>query len=174
VSNLSTLITCSDILSWMLFVFGSRQWIAKCEAQLFMPRWMVSLNVIYSGSLVASMSALISFAHLEGPCLEEPHHIVHCHVHCIVGICNITVLRTMCRCRGRFIRDCWMVYRYWHLLEWNYSWDWLRRESQHHMSFFRVLEGKGIITNRFVLLYGGMCSSSRVCAGVHQGVYCIV
>jgi len=84
---------------------------------------MVSLDGVLAGSLVASVSGLSRFAQQEGPSLEGLHHIVHFRVDCIFSLSDGNFLRALCWCRGLFVRDCWKVRHYWHLLERNSSWD---------------------------------------------------
>jgi hypothetical protein len=50
-----------------------------------MPRWMASLDCVYPGSLVATVSGLIRFAHLQGPGCEGFHHNLHLCAHCKCG-----------------------------------------------------------------------------------------
>lgn len=68
VSYRMTIDTGSELIPWMVLVIGSHG---------YMRRWMISIDGIWPGSLVASVSGLLHFGHLNGPGFEGLPLIVH-------------------------------------------------------------------------------------------------
>jgi hypothetical protein len=86
-------------------------------------RYMVGVDGVRPGSVVASESGLMLLAQLEGPSVESFHHIVHLRVDRIFGLGGENFLCGSPWCRGHSVRDCRMVHHYWHLCKQNSSCD---------------------------------------------------
>jgi len=122
-SQLITIDTGSGSLQWIMLVIGSQSVIrGSCgcfrswEVHWCVQRWIVILDGICPGNLVASVSGLIRFPPLEGPSVEGFRHIVHFHLNCVFGFNNRNSLRGLRCCWGLFGKDCQKVYHNWHLL----------------------------------------------------------
>jgi hypothetical protein len=104
-------------------VSGSHGCILRLEVDKCVQWWMVSLNCVCPGSLIASVFGLSCFAQLEGPSLEGVHHIVHLGVDRIFGFSNGNFPCGLHWCLGFVVRDCQKDHNCWHLHEQNSSWD---------------------------------------------------
>lgn len=105
---------------------------------------MCSLDSIYSDCLVASIAGFITRIVLDGPSLEGIDHIVHCHVHGIIGSSNRNFLYGLCWYQDLLARDCWEIYQYCYWSEWDISWNRMRWDSLRCTCSMRVQKSEGI------------------------------
>lgn len=83
--SISLQLTMQVIVSWLI-LSGSHRCIQRCSVQCCVPRWMVGLDGVCSGSLVTTVAELIWFGYVTGRSVDILNHIAHLPVDRILAI----------------------------------------------------------------------------------------